>query len=70
VFPIGLVHYQRNNGNYNAVVLSAFSSQNPGVISIGKSVFASNPVINRDILAKSFQIDASVVDQIGYAFKN
>ncbi|OIT24522.1 putative germin-like protein 2-3, partial [Nicotiana attenuata] len=34
VFPVGLVHFQRNVGYRNAVALLALSSQNPGLISI------------------------------------
>ncbi|XP_049401381.1 putative germin-like protein 2-1 [Solanum stenotomum] len=63
VFPIGLVHYQRNVGNGNAVAIAALSSQNPGVISIANAVFGSEPAIATDILAKAFQVDATVVSQ-------
>ncbi|XP_018627284.2 putative germin-like protein 2-3 [Nicotiana tomentosiformis] len=34
VFPVGLVHFQRNVGYGNAIALLALSSQNPGLISI------------------------------------
>ncbi|WMV52860.1 hypothetical protein MTR67_046245 [Solanum verrucosum] len=64
VFPIGLVHYQRNVGKGNAVAIAALSSQNPGVISIANAVFGSEPAIAADILAKAFQVDATVVAQI------
>ncbi|KAH0720989.1 hypothetical protein KY290_006273 [Solanum tuberosum] len=68
VFPIGLVHYQRNVGNGNAVAIAALSSQNPGVISIANAVFGSEPAIATDILAKAFQVDATVVSQIQSKF--
>ncbi|KAK4725529.1 hypothetical protein R3W88_028308 [Solanum pinnatisectum] len=68
VFPIGLVHYQRNVGNGNAVAIAALSSQNPGVISIANAVFGSEPAIATDILAKAFQVDATVVAQIQSKF--
>ncbi|KAL6206339.1 hypothetical protein ACLB2K_023587 [Fragaria x ananassa] len=42
VFLVGLVHFQHNVGNGNAVAIAAFSSQNPGVTSIANEVFGSN----------------------------
>jgi len=68
VFPIGLVHYQRNVGKGNAVAIAALSSQNPGVITIANAVFGSNPDIAADILAKAFQVDVNVVNQIQSKF--
>ncbi|KAF6165456.1 hypothetical protein GIB67_017938 [Kingdonia uniflora] len=41
VFPVGLIHFQRNVGYGNAVAIAALSSQNPGVISIAKAVLGS-----------------------------
>ncbi|CAI9261215.1 unnamed protein product [Lactuca saligna] len=68
VFPVGLVHFQRNVGNGNAVVIAALSSQNPGAITIGNAVFGANPSIPWDILARAFQVDKSVVDQLQAKF--
>ncbi|KAL2523508.1 Germin-like protein subfamily 1 member 18 [Abeliophyllum distichum] len=68
VFPVGLVHYQRNVGNVNTVAIAAFSSQNPGVITIANAVFGSKPDIANDILAKAFQVDKSIVDQLQATF--
>ncbi|KAM3288774.1 hypothetical protein P3S67_022204 [Capsicum chacoense] len=64
VFPIGLVHYQRNVGYGNAVAIAALSNQNPGVISIANPVFVSEPAIETHILAKAFQVDESVTSLI------
>ncbi|CAI0550705.1 unnamed protein product [Linum tenue] len=64
VFPVGLVHYQRNIGNMNAVTISGLNSQNPGVITIGNAVFDSKPDISTDILAKAFQVNKNIVQQI------
>ncbi|XP_047336400.1 putative germin-like protein 2-2 [Impatiens glandulifera] len=64
VFPIGLVHFQQNVGNVNAVAIAGLSSQNPGVITIGNTVFGSNPSIANDVLAKAFQVDKAIIDQI------
>ncbi|PHT37361.1 putative germin-like protein 2-1 [Capsicum baccatum] len=68
VFPIGLVHYQRNMGYGNAVAIAALSSQNPGVISIANAVLGSEPAIETDILAKAFQVDKSVAALIQSKF--
>ncbi|KAH6819721.1 germin-like protein 2 [Perilla frutescens var. hirtella] len=68
VFPVGLVHFQRNVGTGNAVAIAALSSQNPGVITIANAVFGSKPDISSDILAKAFQVDKSVVDQLQAKF--
>ncbi|CAK7345881.1 unnamed protein product [Dovyalis caffra] len=68
VFPIGLVHYQRNVGNGNVVAIAALSSQNPGVITIANAVFGSSAEIPVDILAKAFQLDKNVsfMDESNY----
>ncbi|XVF42424.1 hypothetical protein PTKIN_Ptkin01aG0361700 [Pterospermum kingtungense] len=64
VFPIGLIHFQFNIGNTNALAFSGLSSQNPGLISIAKAVFGSDPAINPDVLAKAFQLDKYIVKQL------
>ncbi|KAL7134076.1 hypothetical protein ABFS83_11G003100 [Erythranthe nasuta] len=68
VFPVGLVHFQRNVGTVNAVAIAALSSQNPGVITIANAVFGSKPDFSGDVLAKAFQVDKSVVDQLQTIF--
>lgn len=68
VFPINLVHYQRNTGNVNAVAMVALSSQNPGVITIANAVFGSKPDIANDLLAKSFQTDTNTIDLLQSKF--
>ncbi|XP_057782691.1 putative germin-like protein 2-1 [Salvia miltiorrhiza] len=68
VFPIGLVHFQRNVGTKNAVAIAALSSQNPGVITIANAVFGSKPEISSDILAKAFQVELSVVQKLQAKF--
>ncbi|KAK3002914.1 hypothetical protein RJ639_018200, partial [Escallonia herrerae] len=70
VFPVGLVHFQRNVGHRNAVAIAALSSQNPGVITIANAVFGSNPPIAADLLAKAFQVETSVVDQLQSKIRN
>lgn len=68
VFPVGLVHFQRNIGNGNAVAIAALSSQNPGVITIANALFGSTPKISNDVLARAFQVDKTVVDNIQAKF--
>ncbi|XP_050220752.1 putative germin-like protein 2-2 isoform X2 [Mercurialis annua] len=68
VFPVNLIHFQRNVGQSKAVAIAALSSQNPGVITVGNAVFGSNPAIPGDILAKAFQLDAKVVDYLQNLF--
>ncbi|KAK7269518.1 hypothetical protein RIF29_22249 [Crotalaria pallida] len=65
VFPKGLVHYQKNSdGDKAASVISAFDSQLPGTLSIAAALFTSTPTVPDDVLAKAFQIDAKLVDEI------
>lgn len=68
IFPVGLIHYQRNVGYGNAIAIAALSSQNPGVITIANAVFGSNPDIATDLLAKAFQVDKSIAGQIQSKF--
>ncbi|XP_022719993.1 germin-like protein subfamily 1 member 13 [Durio zibethinus] len=68
VFPVGLIHFQFNVGKTNAVAFAAFSSQNPGVITIANAVFGSNPPINPDVLVKAFQLDKNVVKNLQSKF--
>ncbi|PSS29015.1 Germin-like protein 2-1 precursor [Actinidia chinensis var. chinensis] len=68
VFPVGLVHFQRNVGHGSAVSISALNSQNPGVITVSNAVFGSNPSMSADILTKAFQVDKSVVDYLQTIF--
>ncbi|KAF9616047.1 hypothetical protein IFM89_028344 [Coptis chinensis] len=51
-----------------AIAFSGLSSQNPGVITIANSVFGSNPPISDDVLAKAFQLDKNVVDNLQAKF--
>lgn len=68
VFPIGLVHYQKNVGPGSAVAIAALSSQNPGVIIIAEAVFGSVPEMSDDVLIKSFQLDEGVVGYLKSKF--
>ncbi|KAF5180963.1 Germin-like protein [Thalictrum thalictroides] len=68
VFPVGLVHFQRNIGHGNAVALATLSSQNPGVITIANAVFGSNLPIPSEVLAKAFQVDKYIIDRLQAQF--
>ncbi|XLR18619.1 hypothetical protein S83_046531 [Arachis hypogaea] len=70
VFPVGLVHYQRNVGHSNAVAIAALSSQNPGVITVGNAVFGSTPEIATDVLVKAFHLDETTIGYLQSKFKN
>ncbi|KAJ9163197.1 hypothetical protein P3X46_022895 [Hevea brasiliensis] len=68
VFPVNLIHFQRNVGTGNAVAIAALSSQNPGVITTANAVFGSTPSIPSDILAKAFKLDTKVIDYLQTKF--
>ncbi|XP_031497475.1 putative germin-like protein 2-1, partial [Nymphaea colorata] len=68
VFPQGLIHFQQNVGEGGAVAIAALSSQNPGVITIANAVFGAKPPIYDDLLAKAFQTDKKVTDELQSAF--
>ncbi|XP_076960105.1 putative germin-like protein 2-1 [Bidens hawaiensis] len=68
VFPEGLIHFQQNAGNGYALAIAALSIQNPGTITIANALFGSNPDIACDVLAKAFQVDIKVVQQIQSKF--
>ncbi|KAI3451663.1 hypothetical protein Pfo_008328 [Paulownia fortunei] len=64
VFPKGLIHFQYNVGKTSAVAIASLSSQNPGVVTLGKAVFGSEPPVYPDVLAKAFQLDRKVVKKL------
>lgn len=64
VFPRGLVHFQKNNGNVPAAVISAFNSQLPGTQSIAATLFASTPPVPDHVLTKAFQVGTKEVQKI------
>ncbi|CAI9304025.1 unnamed protein product [Lactuca saligna] len=64
VFPVGLVHFQRNLGHTNASAIAALSSQNPGLISLTNTIFGSTPPISNEILAQAFRVDNKTVNHL------
>lgn len=68
VFPLGLVHFQLNVGNGPAVALNFLDAQHPSGVPFARNVFGSNPPISSDVLARSFQVDRSIVEEIQSKF--
>ena len=67
-FPRGLVHFQKNNADKPAAVISAFNSQLPGTQSIAMTLFGASPEVPDDVLTKAFQIGTEEVDKIKAKF--
>lgn len=67
VFPKGLVHYQINLGNSTVLAYAAFSSSNPGTISLPVNIFASG--IEDVVLETAFKVDGGVVDELQAALE-
>ncbi|XP_060181997.1 germin-like protein subfamily 1 member 13 [Lycium barbarum] len=66
--PQGLIHFQYNAGHKKATLLASFNSQNAGVVIIPDSIFASDPPILDDVLAKGFQLDKKVIEELRKKF--
>lgn len=64
IFPQGLIHFESNIGHTPAVALSAFSSQNPGVVTIAAATFGANPPISVDVLSRAFQLNPVIVKNL------
>ncbi|KAK6916958.1 Cupin 1 [Dillenia turbinata] len=69
VFPRGLIHFQKNNGEKPASVIAAFNSQLPGAQVVAVSLFASTPPVTDDVLTIAFQIDTQEVETIEAGLK-
>lgn len=52
VFPRGLIHFQMNSGDNDAMVYGCFNSQNPGNQKIPAAIFGSG--IDKELLEKAF----------------
>lgn len=64
VVPQGLIHFQLNVGKTKAVAFAAFNSQNAGVVLYGNDLFATEPLVSPELLAKAFQLDQKVVQDL------
>lgn len=69
VFPVGLVHFQRNVG-YMAIPwpLLHLAAKILRVITIANTVFGSDPPIATDILSKAFQVEKKIAKQLQSQF--
>ncbi|MCL7043194.1 hypothetical protein MKW94_023428 [Papaver nudicaule] len=70
IIPRGLVHFAVNVGPKKAFLLAIFNSQRPGTANIPTNLFASNPTIPNDILAKNFRVDEKIIAIIKSKFGN
>lgn len=68
VFPKGLVHFQKNNGNSPASVIAAFNSQLPGTQQVAAALFAASPPVPDHILSKAFHVGTKQVEKIKSRF--
>ncbi|KAL9435410.1 hypothetical protein AB3S75_021644 [Citrus x aurantiifolia] len=64
VFPKALVHFQKNNGDKPASVISAFNSQLPGTQSIAATLFTATPPVPDNVLTKAFQVGTKEIEKI------
>ncbi|URE25623.1 germin-like protein [Musa troglodytarum] len=62
VFPQGLIHFQFNVGDTNAVAFASFGSQSPGLVTAANALLGSHPPIPDYILAPAVQLDKTTVD--------
>jgi quercetin dioxygenase-like cupin family protein len=62
VFPRGLIHFQMNVAPTQALAISVFNSQNPGIAQVGRGMFGSSPLIDDLVLMKAFKISQHNVE--------
>lgn len=55
-------------GNGYAVVIAALNSHTPGVITIASTMFGSNPSFDSEVLAKAFEVDKKLVEELQQKF--
>ncbi|XP_022737320.1 germin-like protein subfamily T member 2 [Durio zibethinus] len=68
VIPRGLVHFQLNVGEGKALAFAAFNSHLPGAVVVPINLFAS--LIPNEVLTKTFQVDAEVINTIRSKFRS
>jgi len=70
VFPKGLVHFQVNPASYavkkTAYAFAAFSSANPGIVSLPATLFGSG--ISSAVLTQAFNVDGAALAQLEAPF--
>ncbi|EXB29777.1 Germin-like protein subfamily T member 2 [Morus notabilis] len=68
VVPRGLVHFQQNVGEGNALAFTAFNSHLPGAALAATTLFASKPQVPNQVLTKAFQVEDDIVNTIKSKF--
>ncbi|XP_004301295.1 PREDICTED: germin-like protein subfamily T member 2 [Fragaria vesca subsp. vesca] len=68
VIPRGLVHFQLNIGQGNALSITAFNSHLPGSSKLPLNMFSAMPSIPDQVLTKTFQVDQDVISSIRSKF--
>ncbi|KAK9748066.1 hypothetical protein RND81_02G033100 [Saponaria officinalis] len=68
VYPQGLVHFQLNIGENDALAIASFGGQNPQRINIPNSLFGTTPSILGDVLTKAYQVDSRVIEKLQAQF--
>lgn len=66
--PRGLVHFQLNVGDGEALAYTAFNSHLPGAAIVPLNLFASS--IPNEVLTKTFQVDADLINTIKSKFRS
>ncbi|KAL3680119.1 hypothetical protein R1sor_023075 [Riccia sorocarpa] len=59
VFPRGLVHFQINKSKRTVRAYASFSSTNPGLVSLPRTLFGVN--IDIEVLTKSFEVSPYII---------
>ncbi|KAL2892764.1 putative germin-like protein 2-1 [Bienertia sinuspersici] len=60
-FPQGLIHFQLNVGEKNAMAIATFGSQNPGRVNVAEGVFGTKPPILNDVLTQAFKVNETMI---------
>uniref|UniRef100_A0A0D3ET10 Germin-like protein n=1 Tax=Oryza barthii TaxID=65489 RepID=A0A0D3ET10_9ORYZ len=68
VVPRGLQHFQLNVGAGNASFVAMFDSQSPGLVTPTFALFATQPAMPMEVLAKTFLMDEDEVGAIKSKF--
>ncbi|KAM7257397.1 hypothetical protein ACFE04_013138 [Oxalis oulophora] len=68
VTPKALPHYAFNIGKNPAVAFASYDSQNPGLIGLAESSFATTPPISDDVLTQAYKISKKWVSIIRRRF--
>ncbi|CAA0812692.1 Putative germin-like protein subfamily 1 member 2 [Striga hermonthica] len=68
IIPVGLLHYFRNAGQNNTVLLAVVNSQNAGIVPFTNGIFAAKPPIDSEYLGKAYQLDEKTIQRLQASF--